>query len=125
MTRKLVIKLTANFEKNLVRIEQFMADADAPPAYDALLDVLMDTGLPNLERFPDIGLLFMNRPARSVEVTNGLAVLRKKLGDGELREYLISDYLILYARYEDVIYLLSIRHHRELSFDFQALWPPA
>ncbi|MES2535227.1 MAG: type II toxin-antitoxin system RelE/ParE family toxin [Pseudomonadota bacterium] len=120
-----MIKLTANFEKNLVRIEQFMADADAPPAYDALLDVLMDTGLPNLERFPDIGLLFMNRPARSVEVTNGLAVLRKKLGDGELREYLISDYLILYARYEDVIYLLSIRHHRELSFDFQALWPPA
>ena len=43
-------------------------------------------------------------------------------GDGELREYVMSHYLVLYARFDATIYLLSIRHHRQLSFDFESLW---
>jgi hypothetical protein len=42
--------------------------------------------------------------------------------DGEIREYVMSHYLLLYARFDATIYLLSIRHHRQLSFDFQSLW---
>ena len=35
----------------------------------------------------------------------------------------IYDYLrLLYARIGGTVYLLSIRHQRQLSFDFQALW---
>jgi hypothetical protein len=42
-----------------------------------------------------------------------------------LREYLHGDYLILYteAEVEAAVYLLSIRHHRQLSFDFARMWP--
>ena len=42
-----------------------------------------------------------------------------------LREYLHGDYLLLYAAMEatDTVYVLSIRHHRQLTFDFSAYWP--
>lgn len=122
MIKKIVIKLTANFERNLESIEQFLLEMDAPQAFDALLDELEVSVIPNLERFAGIGRPFMNRPIRSVETSNSLDGLAKKLGDGELREYLFSSYLILYARYDSVIYLLSIKHHRQLSFDFEHLW---
>jgi hypothetical protein len=39
-----------------------------------------------------------------------------------LREYVMDHYLVLYAQTEDVIYLLSIKHHRQVSFDFESHW---
>lgn len=126
MTKKIHVKFTATFENNLEVIENVLSEADAPHAFDALLDELADTVIPNLERFPDMGRLFMERSVRSVEVSNSLDALRKKLKDGDLREYLLANYLILYARLdgkgESTIYLLSIKHHRQLSFDFESLW---
>ncbi|MBY4595579.1 type II toxin-antitoxin system RelE/ParE family toxin [Ottowia caeni] len=127
MTAKHTIKLAANFERNLAEIEAFLMETEAPQAFDALLDELLDTTIPNLERFPGMGRLFLERPARSVEVANGISRLTQQLGslakDGELREYVMAHYLLLYARIKGAVYLLSIRHHRQLSFDFQALWP--
>lgn len=121
------VKLTANFERNLQEIEKFLTEAQALQAFDSLLDELMDTVVPNLERFPGMGRFFLGRPARSVEVANGLARLTQQLGsfatDGELREYVMTHYLLLYARINGTVYLLSIRHQRQLSFDFETLWP--
>ncbi|MDB5842242.1 MAG: hypothetical protein JWQ23_4194 [Herminiimonas sp.] len=53
MTGKYHVKLTANFERNLEEVEAFLLDADAPQAFDALLDELMETVIPTLEHFPD------------------------------------------------------------------------
>lgn len=121
------VKLTANFERNLEGIEAFWVDAGASEAFDALLDELEGTVIPNLETFPGMGQLFMERPVRSVEVANGLAGLSKQLGsldnDGELREYVTASCVLLYARIKGTVYLLSIRHQRQLSFDFAAMWP--
>ena len=129
MAGKFHVKLTANFERNLEEVEVFLLDADAPQTFDALLDELMETVIPTLEQFPEVGPLFFERPMRSVEVSKGLDGLKRKLRaigpDGEVREYVMSHYLLLYARFGETIYLLSIRHHRQLSFDFQALWPTA
>ncbi len=126
MTAKHTVKLTTNFERNLEEIEAFLVEAGAPHAFDALLDELTDTVVPNLESFPGMGRLVLERPARSVEVANGIARLTKKLGslgkDGELREYVMTHYLLLYARIKGTVYLLSIRHQRQLSFDFETLW---
>jgi plasmid stabilization system protein ParE len=120
------VKLTANFERNLEEVEQFLTAAGAPQAFDALLDELTDTVIPNLERFPDMGRLLMDRQAPSVEVRNGVESLERKLNvigsGGEVREYVLAQFLLLYARFDTTIYLLSIRHHRQLSFDFEALW---
>jgi plasmid stabilization system protein ParE len=127
VARQPVVKLTANFERNLESIDQFLLEAEAAHAFDVLLDALAETIIPNLERFPDIGRPFLDRPARSVEASNGLDALRNRLDTitkgGELREYLFADYLVLYASGGDTIYLLSIEHHRQLSFDLQSLWP--
>jgi hypothetical protein len=123
VTKKIAVKLTAHFERNLEAVELFLTEADALPAYDKLLDELLDTLIPNLERFPAMGRNFLDRSAQSVETVNALNRLQAKLRNYELREYLLANYLVLYARFDTEIYLLAIKHHRQLSFDFQSLWP--
>lgn len=127
MSTKTPVKLTANFERNLEEIDDFLLNAEAPQAFDALLGELTNTVIPNLERFPGLGRLFLERPVHSVEGEKGVAALTEQLSalaaDAELREYVMKHYLLLYARVKGVVYLLSIRHHRQLSFDFLALWP--
>lgn len=123
MAKKITVSLTANFERNLETIEAFLEEGDALQAYDLLLDELSDTVIANLEHYPMIGRPFLDRPVGSVEVANSLGRLQAKLQGGDLREYLFTDYLVLYAQFGNVIHLLSIRQHRQLSFDFQSLWP--
>ncbi len=127
MATKHHVKLSANFERNLEEAQDFLLEAGAPQAFDALLDELLNTVVPNLERFPGMGRLFFDRATRSVEVSNGIKRLKRKLktiaGDGEIHEYVMSHYLLLYARFGTRVYLLSIRHQRQLSFDFESLWP--
>jgi plasmid stabilization system protein ParE len=130
VTKKLCVRLTANFERNLADIESFLTEADAPQGYDALLDELLDTLIPNLERFPGMGRPFLAETAGSVETTNASATLRAKLlaltPDPEsLREYILADYLVLYAQIGGNLYLLAIRHQRQLSFDFESHWGAA
>lgn len=120
MTDRSHVKLTANFERNLEEIEAFLLEVEAPQAFDALLNELSDSLIPNLERFPDMGRLFLTQPARSVEVMNGIECLRQQLlainKKSELRECVMKDYVLLYLRTIDTVYLLSIRHQRQLSF---------
>ena len=119
---KITIKISANFERNLDSIEQYLFESQSIQAFDQLLNDIAEKVIPNLEQFPDMGRIFMQKPAKSVEVSSALQVLQNKLNDGQLHEYLISDYLLLYVRYEYSVVLLSIKHHRQLSFDFNALW---
>jgi hypothetical protein len=126
LSKKHIVKFTANFERNLEAVEPFLEIAQAQQAFDALLTELADTVIPNLERFSGLGRPFLDRILRSVEVSNGVEGLRRKLkriGEGgELREYVMSHYLVLYTRFDTTLYLLSIKHHRQLSFDFDSRW---
>lgn len=127
MAKKSVVKFTANFERNLEEIERFLIEAEAPTAFDGLLDELLETVIPNLERFPNMGRPFLRQPVHSVEAANAVDTLTLKLAaltadpDG-MREYMLKHYLLLYAVAGEAIYLLSIRHHRQLSFDFEGHW---
>ncbi|CAM2182039.1 Type II toxin-antitoxin system RelE/ParE family toxin [Paraburkholderia sacchari] len=127
MTARLTVKLTANFERNLDEIEAFLREVEIPQAFDALLDELMDTVVPNIERFSDMGRSFLERPIRSVETSNGIARLTQRLNAiaeaSELREYVTTHYLLLYAQIKGTVYLLSIHHYRQLSFDLPSHWP--
>ena len=127
MPRKPAVRLTANFERNLADIERFLTESEAPQAYDILLAELLDTVISNLERFPGIGRPFLANAAHSVETTNALEALRAKLSAltpdlDALREYILDHYVVLYAQIDANLYLLAIRHHRQLSFDFQSHW---
>ena len=124
------VELTASFLERLDAIEAFLTEADAAFAFDDLLAELRATVIPNLARFPRIGRRYLDTPPpigpSSAEALAQLATLPAGAA-GALREYLHGDYLMLYAAMEAsaTVYLLSIRHHRQLSFDFARLWPGA
>jgi hypothetical protein len=118
------VELTASFLERLDAIEAFLTEADAAFAFDDLLTELRATVIPNLARFPRIGRRYLDNPPQSAEALAQLAALPAGAG-GALREYLHGDYLLLYTAMDAqaTVYLLSIRHHRQLSFDFARLWP--
>jgi plasmid stabilization system protein ParE len=118
------VELTASFLERLDAIEAFLTEAEAAFAFDDLLAELRATVIPNLSRFPRIGRRYLDNPPQSAEALAQLATLPPGAA-GALREYLHGDYLMLYVATDDeaAVYLLSIRHHRQLSFDFAAHWP--
>jgi plasmid stabilization system protein ParE len=118
------VELTGSFLERLASIEAFLEEADAAAACDDLLAGLRGTVIPNLARFPLIGTRYLDQPPRSAEALARLAQLPPGAADA-LRIYLHGDYLILYMvdGSKAIVHLLSIRHHRELSFDFARLWP--
>ena len=120
------VELTASFLERLDGIEAFLTEADAAFAFDDLLAELRATVIPNLARFPRIGRRCLDNPPQSAEAIAQLATLPAGAASA-LREYLHGEYLMLYTAMtaNATVYLLSIRHHRQLSFDFARLWPGA
>jgi hypothetical protein len=122
------VELTASFLDRLDAIEAFLVEAEAGFAFDRLLAEIRATVIPNLRRFPRIGRRYLANPPQSAEALAQLAALPPGAPDA-LREYLHGDYLVLYSVVDSSppadarVYLLSIRHHRQLSFDFARLWP--
>jgi plasmid stabilization system protein ParE len=122
------VELTASFLERLDAIEAFLVEADAGFAFDDLLAEIRATVIPNLSRFPRIGRRYLANPPQSAEALALLAAMPAGAPDA-LREYLHGDYLLLYLvedaspKTEATVYLLTIRHHRQLSFDFARLWP--
>lgn len=118
------VQLTASFLERLDAIEAFLLKADAGFAFDDLLAELRTTVIPNLRQFPRIGRRYLAHPPQSAEALAQLAALPAGAPDA-MREYPHGDYLMLYmvAEADATAYLLSIRHHRQLSFDFARLWP--
>jgi len=124
------VELTASFLERLDAIEAFLVEMDAGFAFDDLLAELRATVIPNLRRFPRMGRRYLANPPQSAEALAQLAALPAGAADA-LREYLQGDYLMLYTvvdastEAKSSVYLLSIRHHRQLSFDFARHWPGA
>lgn len=124
------MRFTANVEANLAAIAKYWRDREAPDVFLTVLDEL-DTAVGHLERHPRIGRRFFARTAQSVEARQRVAELSRRFGDADVREYLSGDYLLLYTIRAagpgsrtggEIVHLLSIRHHRELSFDFEGFW---
>lgn len=122
------VELTASFLERLNAIEAFLVEAEAGFAFDDLLAELRATVIPNLRRFPRMGRRYLANPPQSAEALAQLAALPAGAPHA-LREYLHGNYLMLYTVVEAspeanaCVYLLSIRHHRQLSFDFARHWP--
>jgi plasmid stabilization system protein ParE len=121
--RRATIRVTRHFARNLDDIEAFLREVDAAAAFAPLLDDLFGQVVPALEQFPDLGTDFFRRHPSTREAAMLTGTLRERLGPGTaLRELVRGDYLILYARRDDDLYLLAIKHHRQLSFDFPEHW---
>jgi ParE toxin of type II toxin-antitoxin system, parDE len=118
------IVATDNYRGNLDSIEAYWEACLFPAGNGRLLTELASTALVNLPFHPRIGRNFLKRQTDSVEAQTRLqkidALLRTLDTDtdrAEVREYVMTDYLLLYALVGKVIYLLAIKHHKQLSFD--------
>jgi hypothetical protein len=90
---------------------------DAASSFDVLLADLRTIVIPNLGRFPRMGRRFSDQLSLSARSLSQLSSLPEN-ALGVLRIYLLHEYLILYAEAKVTVRLLSIRHHRQLSFGF-------
>ena len=123
MSQHASVYITQNFENNLDTIQQYFVDNEVPQQFNTLIENLFGTIIPNLERFPHVGIDFLNRQPSSLEGVNLTESIHQYTkGKGEIREYITGDYLILYALIENNLYLLSIKHHKQLAFDFASTW---
>ena len=123
MPARVTIRLTENFQRNLETIRAFLEEHDADAAFTRLVEDLFESVIPNLETFPRLGIDFLNRVPASLQGKLKLADLNRRLGrDVNLRELIFGDYLILYAVRGQELYLLSVKHHLQLSFDLQGHW---
>ena len=113
------IRITDNFAANLQSIESCWTETDFPQGYDQLLETLQVQVIPNLEQYPEMGRCFSRHTPESVEAS----IRIQKLANHEqaIREYLLKDYLLLYLL-SDAVYLLAIKHHQQLAYDFERLW---
>lgn len=122
------VSLSANFEKNLVDIAQYLDTAQlnnaalntaaAQPAYVQLLDTLSTKVIVDLAQFPEIGRKYLERQQQSVEAIALLTQIENLCPPDELRQYRLNDYLVLYINRSNTIYLLAIRHQRQLAFKY-------
>ena len=108
MTRRKVV-VTANFNRNLDGLEAFRTDH--PQAFVRALGKLDGELVPLLRQQANVGRLYaVPRPL--------IERIAARLGGGVLRELVVDEYLVLSLVGQKRIALLSIRHQRELDFDF-------
>lgn len=121
--RRRTVRITKNFGRNLDEIRRFLDKQEIPGEFQLLLERVFETVIPNLERFPEIGVDFLAKTPQSTEGRMHLEILKQRLGTStSVREYISGDYLVLYASRGNNVYLLSIKHHRQLSFDLKGHW---
>jgi plasmid stabilization system protein ParE len=117
------VRITANFRQNLDSIREFLVEQESSAGFGSLIERLFDDVILNLERFPKMGRDFLARVPLSDEGRAKLHALSVKIANKtEIREYITEEYLFLYGVRDSLVFLLSIRHHRQLSFDLRAHW---
>ena len=121
----ITVRSTENFTANLQEIAAFWDDREYPAGFDTLLAELAKPVIPNLMRHPRMGRDFFARQPQSVDslarvqkMEAMLQTLGTRSASAEVREYVMTDYLLLYLLSDTTIHLLAIKHHKQLAFDF-------
>ena len=108
MSRRKVVA-PANFWRNVEGLGTFRTEHTS--GFERAIAKLQDDVLPLLRQHPSVGRLY--GPGRPI-----IEKIVSRLGDGVLREALIDEYVMLYLVSARQIFLLSLRHGRELTYDF-------
>ena len=113
---------TENFSSNLVAIEAFLG-ADGASYFSKFFDRLVDEIVPPACRFPLSGRSFLDRSVHSIQSQGLVERLTGRLQDGDdIRELIVDEFLLLYLVRGDRLVFLSIKHHRQLSYDLKTFW---
>jgi plasmid stabilization system protein ParE len=113
---------TENFSTNLTDIETFLGE-EGWQFFHRFFEHLVGDIVPMLCRFPQSGRSFLDRSIRSTKALQLVDSLKGYLKEeDDLRELIVDDYLILYVVRGDRVVFLSVKHHRQLSFDLKRFW---
>ena len=113
---------TENFSTNLTEIKTFLGE-EGRQFFLRFFDRLAEDIVPMLCQFPQSGRSFLDRSIRSTQGLQLVDRLKEHLIEGDdLRELIVDDYLILYVARGNRIVFLSIKHHRQVSFDLKRFW---
>jgi hypothetical protein len=113
---------TENFSANLTAIRIFLGP-EREAVFQQFLNRLFDEIVPTLCRFPQAGRSFLAHSIHSTTAKALVGKLRGRLKKGdELREFVVDDYLLLYLNRGSRLVFLSVKHHRQLSFDLKRFW---
>ena len=115
-------RFTENFSANLSAVEKFLAP-QSRTTFRRFLARLLDDAIPTLCRFLLSGRSFLTRTIKSTKAR----VLRKQLSkllkkEDDLREFVMDEFLVLYLVRQGQVIFLTVRHHRQLSFDLKQFW---
>ncbi|KIG04218.1 type II toxin-antitoxin system RelE/ParE family toxin [Caballeronia concitans] len=126
--KRAVIRISRQFEARIADIERYWQRLDQPRSFERMVEAFETKAEPLLERFPAIGRLFLNTvPDTYVALLDCEELIQETEGAkerAELREFVFDDYVLLYLLVGDTVLLASIRHCKELSFDFDQIWGP-
>ncbi|AET88549.1 MULTISPECIES: type II toxin-antitoxin system RelE/ParE family toxin [Caballeronia] len=124
--KRFSVRIMGCFDTRLTDIERHYDRTGRLQAFDLLVESLHDRALPLLRRFPAIGRRVLNTNPDTVHALQAYEQVVEATvvasSAPELREYIFDDYVLLYLLTDDTIYLVSIRHSKEVSFDFEYLW---
>ena len=113
---------TENFSSNLIAIEAFLS-ADGASYFSKFFDRLVDEIVPHACRFPLSGRSFLDRSVLSTQGQGLAERLASRLQTGDdIRELIVDDFLLLYLVRGGRLVFLSIKHHRQLSYDLRTFW---
>ena len=115
------VSAAPHFAECLLAVHAFMVEQDAASAPARLAQIKHDLREMKtlLAWSPAIG-----RPARFLRPNSAQASLRlaavqqlaQSAGLPHLREYVMGSYVVLYAHSDSEVVLLSIKHHRQLTY---------
>ena len=113
---------TENFSANLADIESFLEQVGSG-YFPHFFHRLVDEVVPTVCRFPLSGRSFLERAIVSDQALHTVERMKGLLQAGDdLREFIQGEYLLLYLVRGNRIVFLSVRHHRQLSYDLQRFW---
>ena len=111
------VRISPNFENNLEAIQRFLIEQEAEPAFATVMESVFTRLIPMLESHPRMGRDWLTRSPQSGKgVALRQRIISRLRAGRELREFILDNYLVLYALEDSTVTLLAIRHHRQSSF---------
>lgn len=113
---KTKVFVVRNFERNLKAIEVYLREHGGTGVLGSLVEDLEGRVIPLLEATPRLGAALRESDAFTVEARFVLERIQKRLNGGELRRLVRGEFVLLYLVAPRGVFLLAIRHHRQLEF---------
>ncbi len=113
---------TENFSANLADMESFLEE-EGSGYFRRFFHRLVDEVVPTVCRFPLSGRSFLERAIVSAQALQTAERMKGLLREGDdLRELIQGEFLLLYLVRGNRIVFLSVKHHRQLSYDLRRFW---